>query len=78
LIAYGNLDLTFGYSQGYNWLINTILYFSEGNEEMTFWCLVAVMTEYDCRGFYEEGTPKTKRLTAQMPELLKGWIPKVV
>ena len=44
---------------------------------MTFWCLVCLMTEYDCRGFYEEGTPKTIKMQAMMPEFLKQHIPRV-
>ena len=77
-MAYGNLDLAFGYCQGYNWLITTLLHYNNGDEEKTFFGLVQIMSEYDMRGFFEEGTPKTKKLTAQMPEFVRKNIPNVV
>jgi hypothetical protein len=77
-MAYGNLDLDFGYCQGYNWIITTLLFYNKGDEEKAFFCLVVIMTEFDMRGFFEEGTPKTKKLTAQMPEFIKKHIPRVI
>jgi len=37
--AYGILDMTFGYNQGYNYIVSLLLYFIE-DEEKAFFCLV--------------------------------------
>jgi hypothetical protein len=41
--AYGNLDLDFGYNQGYNFIVSLLLIFID-DEEDAFWCLTQIMT----------------------------------
>jgi len=49
--AYGNLDMELGYCQGYNYIVSLLLLYVE-DEEMTYWCLFAIMNDLNWRKFF--------------------------
>lgn len=49
--AYGNQDLELDYSMGYNFIVSLLLMFVE-DEEMTFWCLFAIMNDLNWRRLF--------------------------
>ena len=51
--AYGNQDLELSYCQGYNFIVSLLLLFVE-DEEMTFWCLFAIMNDFNWRKLFIE------------------------
>ena len=59
--AYGNMDLGFGYTQGYNYIVTLLLLFID-DEERAFWCLVTIMSTLNWREFYVEGLPRARKL----------------
>jgi hypothetical protein len=74
--AYGNMDLGFGYTQGYNYIVTLLLLFID-DEERAFWCLVTIMSTLNWREFYVEGLPRARKLQDEMPEMLLKQCPRL-
>ena len=55
--AYGNMDLGFGYNQGYNYIVTLLLIFID-DDEKAFWCLFHIMGNLGWRDYFSEGMPK--------------------
>ena len=67
--AYGNLDIGFGYTQGYNYIVTLLLLFIE-DEEKAFFCLVSLMSHLNWREFYVKGMPRALVLQETLPSQL--------
>jgi len=68
--AYGNLDLDFGYNQGYNFIVSLLLNFVE-SEEDAFWCLSQIMTQLDWRDCFSEGMERGASIQESLPEFIQ-------
>lgn len=51
LLAYSNLDIEFGYTQGYNFIVALLLVFIK-DEEDVFWCLCKIMIDMKWRELF--------------------------
>jgi hypothetical protein len=59
--AYGCLDPELGTCLGCNYIISLLLLFVK-DEEMTFWCLFAIMTNMNWRKFFIMDDPTSATL----------------
>jgi hypothetical protein len=82
--AYANLDKDFGFEMGYNWLTTSLLYYNNDDEEKAFWCLCAVMIEFNWKGFYTlqdsvDGVPpRIRRLRSEIHDFVIEHIPRAM